>query len=219
MQSAQTNLRDFHDKFGLTINETPTIPGDDVLQFRINLINEEAEEFEQAAKARNLVEMADALADLLYVTLGAAVSLGIDMAPVFEEVHRSNMTKVWPDGQVRRRADGKVIKPPTYSPANIARELQRQAKKEARKPHKGDLALCSLGALGLITADEPQEVSYSDGNKDLAYVGIHLTDKIAPIGSPWSSRSPRIAGNLSQFQSSAAPVAARPKGQDVISSQ
>lgn len=130
MRSAQKNLRDFHEKFGLTINDTPTIPGDDVLQFRINLINEEAEEFEQAAKARNLVEMADALADVIYVALGAAVSLGIDLEPVFEEVHRSNMTKVWSDGQVRRREDGKVIKPPTYSPANIAQELERQARKE-----------------------------------------------------------------------------------------
>jgi len=130
MHSAQKNLRDFHEKFGLTINDTPTIPGDDVLQFRINLINEEAEEFEQAAKARNLVEMADALADVIYVALGAAVSLGIELDPVFQEVHRSNMTKVWSDGQVRRREDGKVIKPPTYSPANIAQELQRQARKE-----------------------------------------------------------------------------------------
>ena len=130
MRSAQLNLRDFHEKFGLTVNDTPTIPGDDVLQFRVNLINEEAEEFEQAAKARNLVEMADALADVIYVALGAAVSLGIDLEPVFEEVHRSNMTKVWSDGQVRRREDGKVIKPPTYSPANIAQELERQARKE-----------------------------------------------------------------------------------------
>jgi len=130
MRSAQLNLRDFHEKFGLTINDTPTIPGDDVLQFRINLINEEAGEFEQAAKARNLVEMADALADVIYVALGAAVSLGIDLEPVFQEVHRSNMTKVWSDGQVRRREDGKVIKPPTYSPANIAQELERQARKE-----------------------------------------------------------------------------------------
>jgi predicted HAD superfamily Cof-like phosphohydrolase len=133
MRSAQQNLRDFHRKFGLTINDTPTVPDDQVLQFRINLINEEAEEFAQAAKTRNLVEMADALADLVYVTLGAAVSLGIDLAPIFKEVHRSNMTKVWPDGQVHRRADGKVIKPPTYSPANIAGELQRQTSRAERR--------------------------------------------------------------------------------------
>jgi predicted HAD superfamily Cof-like phosphohydrolase len=130
MRSAQRNLRDFHEKFGLTINDTPTIPDGRVLQFRVNLINEEAAEFEQAAKARNLVEMADALADVIYVALGAAVSLGIDLEPVFQEVHRSNMTKVWPDGQVRWREDGKVIKPPTYSPANIAQELERQSRKE-----------------------------------------------------------------------------------------
>lgn len=57
---------------------------------------------------------------------------------------------------------------------------------------KGTIAICSLGCIGLITKDEPQEVKYSDGNKGVAYVGIHLTDKVSPIGSPWSSRSPKV---------------------------
>lgn len=57
------------------------------------------------------------------------------------------------------------------------------------KPKKGAVALCSLGSLGLITENEPQEVVYPDG---MAWVGVHLTDKIAPIGSKWSSRNPII---------------------------
>lgn len=59
-------------------------------------------------------------------------------------------------------------------------------------PRKGAIAICSLGSIGLITSDEPQEVTYADGNKAVAWTGIHLTDKIAPIGSPWSSREPRV---------------------------
>jgi len=64
-------------------------------------------------------------------------------------------------------------------------------------PKKGDIGVCSAGALGLITQDGKQPVLYGDGNKDIAYVGIHLTDKIAPIGSPWSSRNPIVIGHIS----------------------
>ncbi len=60
------------------------------------------------------------------------------------------------------------------------------------KPQAGAIALCGLGTYGLITVDEPQEVVYADGNKSAAYIGVHLTDKIAPIGSRWSSRHPVI---------------------------
>ena len=69
---------------------------------------------------------------------------------------------------------------------------------------KGSLAVCSLGCLGLITEDEKKEVTYPDGTKGMAYVGIHLTDKIAPIGSPWSSRNPRIGPLLEHLIESAA---------------
>ena len=63
---------------------------------------------------------------------------------------------------------------------------------------RGTLALCSRNSLGLITEPEPKEVTYPDGTKGTAYVGIHLTDKIAPIGSPWSSRNPRVLGTLQE---------------------
>jgi hypothetical protein len=67
------------------------------------------------------------------------------------------------------------------------------------KPKTGSLAICGAGTLGLITEDCPREITYPDGNKGLAYVGIHLTDKIAPIGSPWSSRHPKIVGHVTDF--------------------
>jgi len=61
---------------------------------------------------------------------------------------------------------------------------------------KGSLAICGAGTLGLITSDSQKEVTYPGGNKGTAWTGIHLTDKIAPIGSPWSSRSPVVVGRI-----------------------
>lgn len=55
---------------------------------------------------------------------------------------------------------------------------------------RGTLALCGLGTLGLITSDSPEMIKYPDGNEGMAWLGIHLTDAIAPVGSPWSSRDP-----------------------------
>lgn len=63
---------------------------------------------------------------------------------------------------------------------------------------KGKLAICSQNALGLITHDEPQQVDYPDNFKAHAYVGIHLTDAIGPIGSAWSSRTPKIVGEITR---------------------
>jgi predicted HAD superfamily Cof-like phosphohydrolase len=87
---------------------------------RSTLIREELEEYEYAL---SMVEIADAIADLLYVVIGTAVAHGIDIDPVFQEVHRSNMSK-FIDGH--RREDGKWVKGPSYSPANIAPILERQ---------------------------------------------------------------------------------------------
>lgn len=124
MRKAQQALYEFHQKFGSVYNNVPTVPDKKTLQLRVNLIKEEAAEFEEAANNQDLIEMADAIADILYVTLGAACALGVDAEALFNEVHRSNMTKVWADGSVRKReADGKILKPPTYSPADIEKVL------------------------------------------------------------------------------------------------
>lgn len=122
--SQQDKVREFHEKFGQYIADKPSIPPIQIAALRCNLIEEEAEELYIASAQEDLIGVADALADLLYVVLGTAVTYGIQLDKVFDEVHRSNMTKVWENGEVRAREDGKVLKPPTYSPPNIKSCLQ-----------------------------------------------------------------------------------------------
>lgn len=132
MSNADAKLREWHEKFGVPILVNPSFPGRERADLRVKLINEEAREFQDAADCGDLIEMADALADLVYVVYGAALECGIPLDAVFDEVHRSNMTKVWPDGTVHYRDDGKVLKPPTYSPADVALILNRGIGKAAR---------------------------------------------------------------------------------------
>ena len=132
MSNADTKLREWHNTFGVPILDRPQSPPEDRRRLRVDLIREGFLEFCDASGLTELtpqrtywgpgdvIEAADALADLVYVIYGAALEWGIPLDAVFDEVHRSNMTKVWPDGTVHYRDDGKVIKPPTYSPADVA---------------------------------------------------------------------------------------------------
>lgn len=119
MSHAISMLVEWHKKFGVPVKLTPQYPGEDRAELRIELIREELEEFEAASNSGDIIGVADAIGDLLYVIYGAALEWGIPADYVLREVHRSNMTKVWPDGTVHYREDGKVIKPPTYSPPDI----------------------------------------------------------------------------------------------------
>ncbi len=83
------------------------------------MIDEEAAEFRDALAAGDIVGVADAIADLLYVVYGAALTFGIPVRAVFAEVHRSNMTKLGDDGIPLYREDGKVLKGPNFSPPNL----------------------------------------------------------------------------------------------------
>jgi len=65
---------------------------------------------------------------------------------------------------------------------------------------KGTLAVCGMGYLGLITEDKPREITYPDCNKFVTWVGIHLTDKVFPIGSAWSSRKPIVVGHTDDYK-------------------
>lgn len=109
---------------GQEIGSTPKIPNEKIQKLRVRLIEEECDELAVAFIENNIVDTADAIADLLYVVLGAAVACGIDIEPVFTEVHRSNMTK-FKDGYLRD--DGKWIKGPSYDPARIRPILEQQA--------------------------------------------------------------------------------------------
>ena len=92
-------------------------------QLRLDLIDEEVGELHEAVDAGDIVKVADALADIVYVVYGAADTWGIPLDAVVAEVHRSNMTKLGEDGKAIRREDGKVLKGPHYAPPNIVRAL------------------------------------------------------------------------------------------------
>lgn len=122
VNEAQRMVLEFHERFEIATATRPTLPDGRTARLRTRLIQEEFEEFKEALEAKDLPAMAKELADLLYVVYGTAVSCGIDMEPVFREVHRSNMSKV---GGCKRE-DGKWVKPPTYSPADIEPILNKQ---------------------------------------------------------------------------------------------
>ena len=90
---------------------------------RIDLIKEELEELTEAMQDENLLEVADALTDILYVTYGAGHAFGIDLDKCFKEVQRSNMSKLGEDGKPIYRDDGKVMKGPNYSEPNLKKVL------------------------------------------------------------------------------------------------
>jgi predicted HAD superfamily Cof-like phosphohydrolase len=113
---------EFHRTLGVRVGGRPEVPDHSTVQLRLRLIREELDELEQAVSASDIVEAADALADILYVVYGTAISFGVDVRPVFEEVHRSNMTKA--GGPTRD--DGKVLKPDGWQPPAIGAILAAQ---------------------------------------------------------------------------------------------
>jgi predicted HAD superfamily Cof-like phosphohydrolase len=154
MTKEQAMVLEFHEKFQCTVNEKPTVPSFEDRELRARLILEEAfeliarglgiEVFFRGANLQskqlafeeghyygngwepNLIEIADGCADLKYVTNGTAVTCGIDLEPIFAEIHRSNMSKLW-GGIVKKNEYGKVIKSPDYSPANLKPILENQS--------------------------------------------------------------------------------------------
>lgn len=112
----------FHEKFGQLVALFPQIPSEKVRKLRVSLISEEAKELELALLSNDMVEIADACADLIYVVNGTAISYGINLHPVFNEVQRTNMAKVG-GGE---RADGKIMKPEGWTPPDIAGVLVKQ---------------------------------------------------------------------------------------------
>jgi predicted HAD superfamily Cof-like phosphohydrolase len=123
--SFYTDVKDFHIAFGQRVGEKPELP-DDLAErdLRYKLLKEEFEEYEKAESENDIVEIADALADLIYIACGTAVSYGIPLDKVFAEVHRSNMAKLV-DGKPIYREDGKVMKPAGWTPPDIKGVLDK----------------------------------------------------------------------------------------------
>jgi len=119
---------DFHTAFKLGIKNEPTANiGEDRNMLRYNLMKEENEEYLEAAQNNDLVEVADALGDMLYILCGTIIEHGMQdkITAVFNEIQRSNMSKLGEDGKPIYREDGKVLKGPNYFKPNIAEILDK----------------------------------------------------------------------------------------------
>jgi predicted HAD superfamily Cof-like phosphohydrolase len=137
VQTVEEALREFHSTYGLVINDEPidfTHENDeDVETFRLrwNLCSEEWDEFQTAHEGEDLVALADAICDLVYVLVGTAVSYGIPFDKCFAEVQRSNMSKLDQDGKPIIREDGKILKGPFFSPPALARIIYGNSRSPA----------------------------------------------------------------------------------------
>ena len=118
-----TDVRDFHQAFGQRIGEKPEFPSKEERDLRKKLLAEEYSEYIVAEYKNDLVEVVDALADIIYIACGTAVSYGIPLDDIFAEVHRSNMAKLV-DGKVILREDGKIKKPEGWTPPDVERILK-----------------------------------------------------------------------------------------------
>jgi predicted HAD superfamily Cof-like phosphohydrolase len=121
-------VREFHLAYGLAVADRPTAElSAEQVALRQALIEEEVAELRQAGEDGDLVGVADALADIVYVAYGTACVYGIELDAVLDEVHASNMTKLGADGRPMHRADGKVLKGPGYRPPDVAGVLSAQS--------------------------------------------------------------------------------------------
>ena len=107
-------VKTFMETFGQEVKTKPSFSTDKINSLRYDLIKEELEELKEAMKNRDLLEVADALSDILYVTYGAGHAFGIDLDKCFEEVQSSNMSKLGEDGKPIYNESGKVLKGPKY---------------------------------------------------------------------------------------------------------
>lgn len=121
-------VKAFHQAFKLDFRETPKADlGSDKNMLRYKLMREENEEYLDAANDDDLVEVADALGDMLYILCGTIIEHGLQykIEEVFEEIQRSNMSKLGADGEPIYREDGKVLKGPNYFKPDIERILEQ----------------------------------------------------------------------------------------------
>ena len=117
-------VKAFMNTYGQDVNEKASFPEDAVVQLRVELIGEELHELKEAIKNNDLVEVADALTDILYVTYGAGHSFGVDLDKCFDEVQRSNMSKLGEDGNPIYNDSGKVMKGPNYSAPDLKKIIE-----------------------------------------------------------------------------------------------
>lgn len=127
MQKQIQAVHEFHSAFGLGINNEPTGDlGESKNRLRFDLMKEENEEYLEAVQNNDIVEIADALGDMLYILCGTIIEHGLQhkIEAVFDEIQRSNMSKLGEDGNPIYREDGKVLKDPNYFKPNFEEILK-----------------------------------------------------------------------------------------------
>lgn len=114
-------LVDWHTKFGVPVLDKPQIPDFKRIELRNNILVEEVKELYSAMLDENLVQTADAIGDVLYVLIGTACECGLHnhLERIFDEVHRSNMSKLDENGNPVKREDGKILKSKLFTPPNL----------------------------------------------------------------------------------------------------
>jgi predicted HAD superfamily Cof-like phosphohydrolase len=111
----------FMKTFGQEVKTKPSLSSDKINKLRIDLIKEELEELTEAMQKKDLLEVADALTDILYVTYGAGHAFGINLNACFNEVQNSNMSKLGKDGKPIYNESGKVMKGPNYFKPDLSK--------------------------------------------------------------------------------------------------
>ena len=107
-------VKKFMKTYGQEVKAKAQFPNENIVKLRLYLIQEELEELQEAIKQKDLLEVADALTDILYVTYGAGHAFGVNLDQCFEEVQKSNMSKLGNDGKPIYNKNGKVLKGPNY---------------------------------------------------------------------------------------------------------
>lgn len=129
MNKPLKSVEEFHDSFGIKNNHAPTVDvSSDQIKLRYDLMKEENDEYIEAAKNGDLVEVADALGDQLYILCGTILKHGMQdiIMDVFDEIHRSNMSKLDENGKPIYREDGKVLKGKNYFRPDIQKVLDNE---------------------------------------------------------------------------------------------
>jgi len=114
-------VKTFMEIFGQEVKSKPSFSSEKINDLRYNLIKEELDELKQAIDGKDLLEVADALTDILYVTYGAGHAFGINLDNCFNEVQNSNMSKLGPDGKPIYNDAGKVMKGPNYYKPDLSK--------------------------------------------------------------------------------------------------
>ena len=117
-------VKKFMNTFGQEVLNKPTFPENKIIKLRLDLIKEELNEFKQALDNNDLLEVADALTDILYVTYGAGHAFGINLDDCFDEVQNSNMSKLGNDGKPIYNEQGKVMKGPNYFKPDLSKFIK-----------------------------------------------------------------------------------------------